>query len=144
MEFNRENQNLSNQHELNIEKIINDYNEAQKIIENIRIKDYKIKEEINPLKENKRELENEKKKINIINIDEIINNFIGEEKIKEENESIINKNNIDKDNEIIDTKLEYIQEEIDLKNTFLNTINKIQNYNMEKFLILKFGCKCLI
>ena len=82
MEFNRENQNLSNQHELNIVKNINDYNEAREIIENTRIKDNKIKEEINSLKENKRELENEKKNINIINIDEIINNFIGEEKTK--------------------------------------------------------------
>ena len=91
--------------------------------------DNKIKEEINSLKENKRELENEKKNINIINIDEIINNFIGEEKIKEENEFIINKNNIDKDNEVIDTKLEYTQEELDLKNTYLNTINKIKNYS---------------
>lgn len=129
IEFNRDNQNLANQHELNIEKIINDYNEAQEIIENTRIKDNKIKEEINTLKENKIELENEKKNINNINIDEIINNFIGEEKIKEENEFIINTNNIDKDNEVIDTKLEYTQEEIDLKNTYLNTINKIKNYS---------------
>ncbi len=34
-----------------------------------------------------------------------------------------------KDNEVIDTKLEYTQEEIDLKNTYLNTINKIKNYS---------------
>ncbi len=95
IEFNIENQNLTNQHELNIEKIINDYNETEEIIENTRIKDNKIKEEINTLKENKIELENEKKNINNINI-EIINNFIGEEKIKEENEFIINTNNIDK------------------------------------------------
>ena len=66
MEFNRENQNLSNKHELNIEKNIDDYNEAEEIIENTRIKDNKINEEINSLKENKRELENEKKNINII------------------------------------------------------------------------------
>ena len=59
-------------------------------------------------------------------------------KIKEENEFIINKNNIDKNNEVKETKIENIQEEIDL-----NIIRKLKIY-LKKFLILKIGWKYII
>lgn len=62
-------------------------------------------------------------------MDEIINKFIEAEKKKEESEFIHKKNNIDQENELEGKKLEYTQEEIDLKNSYLDDIKKYKNYS---------------
>ena len=125
-EFNRNCDRLSNQHQIDMKRISNDYSYEMAKIDNSMAAENKNKEQINSLKENKQKLEKEKSKINM---DEIINKFVEEEKKKEESEFILNKNNIDKENEVEDKKLEYTQEEINLKNSYLEDIKKIKNYS---------------
>lgn len=125
-EFCRNCDRLSNQHQIDMKRISNDYSLEMERINNCRTMENKNKAQIDSLKENKKELEKEKNKINM---DEIINNFIEAEKKKEEKEFILNKNNIDKENEVEDKKLEYTQEEINLKNSYLDDIKKIKNYS---------------
>lgn len=125
-EFYRNCNSLSNQHQIDMKRISNNYSYEMAKINNSRATENKNKAQIDSLKENKKELEKEKSKKNM---DEIINKFVEEEKKKEESEFILNKNNIDKENEVEDKKFEYTQEEINLKNSYLDDIKKIKNYS---------------
>ena len=89
----------------------------------------KENEKINPINKLKMNLEEEKEKIKKINVDEIVNNFISEEKMKIEHESQIQKNKIDEENQFMDEKLEYTEDEKNLENNYLNIINGIKKYS---------------
>jgi hypothetical protein len=88
----------------------------------------KYEEIIKSKKEIINNLSNEKDKNNI-NIDEIIKDYINEEKIKLEKEFNDNKNNIDINYIYNEKELKYSQEELEKKNNYLNEIRRIKFYS---------------
>jgi len=117
---------LSNEFNYKLKTIKDSFENEKKIIIDEKEKE---NEKINPINKLKMNLEEEKEKIKKINVDEIVNNFISEEKMKIEHESQIQKNKIDEENQFKDEKLEYTEDEKNLENNYLNIINGIKKYS---------------
>lgn len=100
--------------------------EKEKIKYNIN--DSKYDEVIKSKKQEISDLENEKNNFNI-NIEEIINNYIDEERKKLLKEFDTNIIEIDNKYNYAEKEFKYTEEEVELKNKYLNDIRKIKNYN---------------
>lgn len=120
--------NLVSIHERKMNEINQNYEEIMKKFE---INESKYEKEISEKKEKKQDLINEKKEINI-DIDGIIRSFVEEEKLKAEKELELNKQQIDKNNiikEEILTQPIYTENELQMKNKYLNEIKKLNDYS---------------
>ena len=93
-----------------------------------RIDESKYSEIIQSRKQTINDLERERDSI-FINIDEIVNDFINEERKKAEKEFDINKNEIDTKYICEGKEFIYSQEEIERKNEYLNQIRRIKSYS---------------
>ena len=93
-----------------------------------KIYESKFEEVIKSKKKVLNDLSKEKDSINI-NIDEIVNDFINEERKKAENEFDIRKNEIESKYIYEEKEFVYSQEELERKNQYLNEIKKIKSYS---------------
>ena len=129
-DFENEKRILSNDLRQKLRDIKNSYDKNKQEIRNTKEKkNNDIVANIISKRQTKKNLEKNKESIKKGNINEIVNDFINRKKQMIEYEYQYKKNLIDKKNQIRTANLEYTEEEKNLENYYLNTINNIKNYS---------------
>ena len=128
--FQNEKNYLMNDYNQKLKRINDFFDDLKKDIDDGFINNNKMANEIiNTFNNSKNILEEEKANILKRDVNKVVVDFISAEKTKIENDYENEKKLIDEKNHLIKYNLEYTEEEKNLENDYLSTINNIKNYS---------------